>query len=128
MLSDSFGLPKGAPDKDNALAFLKVAGSLEGQDVFNPLKGSIAARLDSDLSKYNVYSKSAAADWKSNKIVGSLWHGAAAPEAFTSKFADLLTAFASSKDVDSITAAADELAASTSPAAMMGTPAATAAK
>jgi len=122
MLSDSFGLPKGAPDRDNALAFLKVAGSLEGQDAFNPLKGSIAARLDSDLSKYNVYSKSAAADWKANKIVGSLWHGAAAPEAFTSKFADLLTAFATSKDVDSITAAADELATSTSPA-MAATPA-----
>jgi glucose/mannose transport system substrate-binding protein len=113
MLSDSFGLPKGAPNRDNALLWLALLGSKEGQDAFNPLKGSIAARLDSDLSLYNDYSKSAAADWKSNKIVGSLIHGAAAPEGFTSKFVDLLTAFADSKDVDAITAAADELATST---------------
>jgi glucose/mannose transport system substrate-binding protein len=123
MLSDSFGLPKGAPDRDNALLWLGVLGSKEGQDAFNPLKGSIAARLDSDLSLYNVYSKAAAADWKSNKVVGSLWHGAAAPEGFTSKFADLLQAFADSKDVDAIAAASDELAASTSAApAMAATP------
>jgi len=115
MLSDSFGLPKGAPDRDNTMAWLKLLGSKEGQDAFNPLKGSIAARLDSDLSLYNDYSKSAAADWKSNKIVGSLWHGAAAPEGFTSKFADLLQAFAESKDVDAIASASAELAASTSP-------------
>jgi len=113
MLSDSFGLPKGAPNKDNALAWLKLLGSKAGQDAFNPLKGSIAARLDSDLKLYSVYSQAAAADWKSNKIVGSLTHGAIAPESFTSKSPDLLTAFAESKDVDATTAAFQELADST---------------
>lgn len=118
MLSDAFGLPKGAPNRDNTLAWLKVLGSKEGQDAFNPLKGSIAARLDSDLSLYNEYSQSAAADWKSNKIVGSLTHGAVAPEAFMSKFSDILSAFADSKDVDGTVAALDELAATTSPEAL----------
>jgi glucose/mannose transport system substrate-binding protein len=70
MLSDSFGLPKGAKNPDATIAWLKLLGSKEGQDIFNPLKGSIAARLDSDLTKYNVYSQSAAADWQSNAIVG----------------------------------------------------------
>lgn len=138
MLSDSFGLPKGAPDRDNAIAWLKVLGSKEGQDVFNPLKGSIAARTDSDPKLYSVYSQSAQADWLKNKVVGSLWHGAAAPAAFTSKFADLLQAFGDSKDVDAITAASAELATSTSASApsasatmaatMTATMAATAAK
>jgi len=32
MLSDSFGLPKGAPNRDAAVAWLTVAGSQEGQD------------------------------------------------------------------------------------------------
>ncbi|MBX3080487.1 MAG: extracellular solute-binding protein [Anaerolineae bacterium] len=116
MLSDSFGLPKGAPDRDNALAWLKLLGSKEGQDAFNPLKGSIAARLDSDLSLYSVYSQSAAADWKSNVIVGSLTHGAIAPESFTGKSPDLLVAFAQSGDVDATTAAFQELADSTTAA------------
>ena len=80
MLSDSFGLPKGAKHREAALKWLKLLGSKEGQDIFNPLKGSIAARLDSDLGKYNTYLQAAAKDWKSNKIVGSLAHGAVAPE------------------------------------------------
>jgi len=131
MLSDSFGLPKGAPDRDNTLAWLRMLGSVEGQDVFNPLKGSIAARLDSNMTLYNSYSQSAAADWTSNKtkIVGSLWHGAIAPEAFTSKFADLLQAFGDSRDVDAIAAASQELATTTSPVAIgSATMAATASK
>jgi len=45
-LADSFGLPKNTVDRDNAIAWLKICGSLAGQDAFNPLKGSIPARLD----------------------------------------------------------------------------------
>ncbi|KAB2864198.1 MAG: carbohydrate ABC transporter substrate-binding protein, partial [Anaerolineae bacterium] len=41
MLSDSFGLPVGAPNRDAAVAWLALLGSKEGQDAFNPLKGSI---------------------------------------------------------------------------------------
>ena len=84
MLADSFGLPVGAPNRDNVIAWLRLLGSVEGQDVFNPLKGSIAARTDSDLSKYNAYLQSAAEDWQTNEIVGSLAHGAVAPETFSS--------------------------------------------
>ena len=74
-LSDSFTLPVGAPDRNAALAWLKVCGSLEGQDAFNPKKGSIAVRTDSDLTKYDDYLKSAAADWKKDRLVGSTVHG-----------------------------------------------------
>jgi glucose/mannose transport system substrate-binding protein len=54
MLSDSFGLPLGAPNRDAAVAWLTVCGSKEGQDAFNPLKGSIPARTDGDRSLYDV--------------------------------------------------------------------------
>jgi glucose/mannose transport system substrate-binding protein len=81
MLSDSFGLPKGAKNRQNTINWLKLVGSKEGQDTFNPLKGSIAARLDSDPAKYNAYGQSAMKDWQSNRIVGSLVHGAVAPRA-----------------------------------------------
>lgn len=98
MLSDSFGLPVGAPDRDNAIAWLQLLGSKEGQDIFNPLKGSIAARLDSDLSLYNVYSQSAAADWQSATIVGSLAHGAVANEAFSGEFPTVMELFLGSRN------------------------------
>lgn len=88
-LSDSFGLPADAPNRDATLAWLSVLGSVEGQNAFNPLKGSIPANVNAvsaapDL--YNAYLQSAAADWSENALVGSLAHGAAANERFMGDF------------------------------------------
>jgi len=110
MLSDSFGLPKGVKHRDAALKWLKLLGSREGQDVFNPLKGSLAARLDSDLSLYNAYLKSAASDWKSNKVVGSLAHGAVAPESFGSQFGTVMEIYLASKNATAAANAAQAIA------------------
>jgi len=110
MLSDSFGLPKGAKHRDAALKWLKVLGSKDGQDAFNPLKGSIAARLDSDLTKYNAYLQSAAKDWKSNKVVGSLAHGAVAPESFSSQFGTVMEIYLNGKNPKAAASAARAIA------------------
>lgn len=110
MLSDSFGLPVGAPHRDNAIAWLRLLGSKEGQDIFNPLKGSIAARIDSDLSLYNEYLQSAAEDWQTNEIVGSLAHGAVAPETFSSEFPTVMEQFLASRNAQAASAAAQALA------------------
>ena len=110
MLADAFGLPVGAPNRDNVIAWLRLLGSVEGQDVFNPLKGSIAARTDSDLSLYNEYLQSAASDWQSNEIVGSLAHGAVAPETFSSEFATVMEQFLASRNAQATSAAAQALA------------------
>jgi glucose/mannose transport system substrate-binding protein len=88
-LSDSFGLPVGASNTDAALAWLAVLGSVEGQNAFNQLKGSIPARNDAvsaDPDGYNAYLLSAADDWDSNVLVGSLVHGTAANERFMGDF------------------------------------------
>ena len=74
-LSDSFTLPKGAPNRAAGLAWLKVCGSLAGQDAFNPLKGSIAVRTDSDATKYDSYLQAAMKSWKVDRLVGSTVHG-----------------------------------------------------
>jgi glucose/mannose transport system substrate-binding protein len=97
-LADSFGFPKGSPNPAAALAWLAVCGSKEGQDAFNPLKGSISARTDTDLSKYNVYSRSAAADFGKNRIVGSQAHGVVANEGFMNDFFTVMEMFLSSRD------------------------------
>jgi glucose/mannose transport system substrate-binding protein len=99
MLSDSFGLPKGAPDRDNAIAWLTVCGSKEGQDAFNPLKGSIPARTDGDRSLYDAYLQSAMDDFASNEIAPSLAHGAAASEGWVTAFNDAMTLFVADLDV-----------------------------
>jgi glucose/mannose transport system substrate-binding protein len=74
-LSDSFTLPVGAPNREAGLAWLKVCGSLAGQDAFNPKKGSIAVRTDSDPSKYDEYLQAAMKSWKVDTLVGSTVHG-----------------------------------------------------
>ena len=101
MLSDSFGLPKGAPNRDNAIEWLEVCGSKEGQDAFNPLKGSIPARTDADRSLYDVYLKSAMDDFASNEIAPSLAHGAAASEGWVTSVNDVMSLFVTDLDVGS---------------------------
>lgn len=109
-LSDSFCLPKGAPERDNVIAWLKLLGSREGSDAFNPLKGSISPRTDSDLGKYNAYGKSAAEDFRTNKIGRSLAHGTAANEAFLNDFASVMEMFMKSKNADAVVKAAQQIA------------------
>jgi glucose/mannose transport system substrate-binding protein len=111
LLSDSFGLPKGAPNRENTIAFLKLLGSKEGSDTFNPLKGSISPRLDSDLSEYNRYSQSAARDFlASDTLVGSLAHGAVANEGFMNDFAQVMEIFLNSRDPERAATAAQAIA------------------
>lgn len=113
MLSDSFGLPVGAPNRDATLAWLGLLGSAEGQDIFNPLKGSIPAHLDGDVTNpdlYNGYLQSAAADWATDMVVGSMAHGAIAPELFMSNFATVMEIYLSSRDATAASNAAAAVA------------------
>jgi glucose/mannose transport system substrate-binding protein len=113
LLADSFGLPVGAPNRDAAIAWLELSGSQVGQDIFNPLKGSISPRLDSDLSLYNAYGQSAAADWQTDAQAGSLAHGAVANEEFMSEFATVMETFLSGRDSAAAAGLAQELAGRT---------------
>jgi len=83
-LADSFTLPKNAPHKTYAEAWLKECASKEGQDLFNPKKGSVPARLDSDKAKYTDYLTWALGEWQNSStvVVGSLVHGVVANNAW----------------------------------------------
>lgn len=92
-LSDTFGLPVGAPNETAAIAWLRLLGSLEGQNTFNPLKGSIPARIDAvtqapDL--YNPYLQYTAEAWANDHLVGSMMHGVVANERFMGDFNQVL--------------------------------------
>ena len=95
------------------MAWLRLIGSQEGQDAFNPLKGSISPRLDSDPSIYNAYSRWAYGDYTEDRQVGSLVHGAVANETFMSEFANVLEGYLSSGDAAQAAASAQELATRT---------------
>lgn len=99
-LSDSFVLPTGAPHRDAAIAWLTVAGSKEGQDAFNPVKGSIPARNDADRSLYGEYLLSAMDDWASDTIAGSLTHGVVAKDSWKSEIDTALGLFLADKNAE----------------------------
>ncbi len=98
-LSDSFVLAKNAPHRDAAIAWLKLCGSKEGQDAFNPVKGSIPARSDGDKSLYDVYLQSAMDDWSTNVVVGSLAHGVVANDTWKNDINTALGLFMGTLDV-----------------------------
>jgi glucose/mannose transport system substrate-binding protein len=105
MLSDSFGLPKNVKNREAAVNFLRMVGSKDGQDAFNPPKGSIPARTDADPSKYSEYQKWAMDEWKKDKIIPSIVHGSAAGLAFMTDYMNAINVFATKKDTDQTAAA-----------------------
>jgi glucose/mannose transport system substrate-binding protein len=101
-LSDTFGLPNDAPNPDAVNCWLKLAGSKAGQEAFNPLKGSICARTDCDASLFDTYLQSAMNDWKTDTIVPSLAHGAAASQGWLQNASDAVTVFIVDGDVGAL--------------------------
>ncbi len=101
-LSDSFALPVNAHNREGAIAWLRVAGSREGQDAFNPIKGSIPARMDGDRSLYDDYLLSAMDDWESDELAGSLAHGTVASDAFKAEIDTALGLFLADRDGDTL--------------------------
>ncbi|KRE48452.1 ABC transporter substrate-binding protein [Paenibacillus sp. Soil724D2] len=100
VVTDTFALPKDSKDQATAKEFLKVLGSVEGQDVFNPLKGSIPARVDADASKYDIYGKTTIEDFKKSKLTPSMAHGSAAPEGFTTQANQAINIFVTQGNVE----------------------------
>ncbi|WP_041330292.1 ABC transporter substrate-binding protein [Roseiflexus castenholzii] len=109
-LSDSFGLAKGAPNPEQAKAWLALCGSREGQDAFNPKKGSIPARTDANVSLYDEYLQYSIKAFGSEKLAPSVVHGAAAPEAYMTEYGNALNVFASDLDVDAVVEALQDAA------------------
>ncbi len=98
---DCFQHPKGVKHPQNSKKWLAVVGSKDGQDAFNPLKGSISVRTDSDMTKYGPYQGAAISDFKAAKYMyPSVTHGSGAPEAFATKLNDIMSAFVDNKDVN----------------------------
>jgi len=114
-LSDSFVLAVGAPDPEGATAWLKIAGSKEGQEAFNPVKGSICARTDCDPTLFGEYLQSAMDDWASNTVVGSLTHGVVANDSWKTEIDTSLGLFIADQNVETFQSALVAACASSGP-------------
>jgi glucose/mannose transport system substrate-binding protein len=104
-LSDTFGLPRRAKDVEQAKNWLRLIGTPEAQDAFNPLKGSVPVNVRAGTGDYDAYLRSAIQDWKTQRVVPSLAHGAAASEGWVAAITDVMTAFVRRQDVASAQAA-----------------------
>ncbi|MDQ5824997.1 MAG: ABC transporter substrate-binding protein [Chloroflexota bacterium] len=94
VISDTFGVPKGAKNAQNVKNFLDLLASKTGQVVFNLRKGSIPARTDVDTSQFDVYMQDATEDFSSaTALVGSAPHGSATKEAFNSALTTAINNF-----------------------------------
>ena len=100
IVCDTFGLPKGAPDRANAVAWLQVCGSEAGQAAFNPKKGSIPARTDVPASIFDPIAQQFIAEFKTDSLVPSSAHGSATPESFSSGVNDEMGQFVQVRDVN----------------------------
>ncbi len=100
IVCDTFGLPKNAPDRANAINWIKVCGSEAGQAAFNPKKGSIPARTDVPASIFDSIAQRFIGEFKTAALTPSIAHGSAAPEAFASGVNDEMGQFVQKKDVN----------------------------
>ena len=111
LVVDSFTLPVGAPHADNAKNWLKVLGSKEAQEAFNPLKGSIPSRTDVNRDIFSAYHQWSMDSFAKDALVPSCAHGQASSPAFKQAFYDASVAFVTDKDVDAYIAALSDAAA-----------------
>lgn len=99
VVTDTFGLPKGAKHREAALDWLATLASAKGQDAFNPKKGSIPARIDADRSRYDAYSQGAMADFAKVALVPSEANGPATAPALLVPITDAIATFVNDKNV-----------------------------
>ena len=117
LVVDAFQHPAGVAHPINSDRWLEVVASKEGQDAFNPLKGSISARTDSNLALYGPYHDWTFDDFESvTYMFPSVVHGSGAPQSFSSELASVINAFCTGAADISATAIAIALLASSNAA------------
>jgi len=107
LVVDAFQHPANVAHPKNSDRWLEVVASKEGQDAFNPLKGSISARTDSNLALYGPYHDWTFADFASvTYMFPSVVHGSGAPQSFSSELSSVINAFCTGAATKTATATA----------------------
>jgi len=104
IVADGFVLANGAPNEEATVEWLRTMGSIEAQEAFNPLKGSICARTDCDREAFGEYHNWSMDSFSADALVPTVVHGSAAPADFQQALNDAVTLFVVDGDVDSFAA------------------------
>ncbi|MBN2353280.1 MAG: carbohydrate ABC transporter substrate-binding protein [Spirochaetales bacterium] len=96
---DGFALPRAGKNETAAREWLRLCSSRREQDDFNRARGAISARLDSDLSEFDEHSRSAAVDYRKDRLVGSLAHGMTADADFMNDVKPVIESFLAARDI-----------------------------
>jgi glucose/mannose transport system substrate-binding protein len=105
IVADGFVLANGAPNEVGTKNWLRVMGSKEAQEAFNPLKGSICARTDCDRAKFGPYHNWSMDSFAGDALVPTVVHGSAAPADFQQALNDAVTVFVVDKNVEAMSSA-----------------------
>jgi glucose/mannose transport system substrate-binding protein len=112
IVADGFPVANGAPNELASRNWLRVLGSKEAQEAFNPLKGSICARTDCDRAKFGPYHNWSMDSFAADSLVPTVVHGSAAPADFQQALNDAVTLFVVDRDVDAFASALAQAAQS----------------
>jgi glucose/mannose transport system substrate-binding protein len=107
LVSDGFAITKEAPNPENAAEFVKIMTRKDAQEAFNQNKGSICARTDCDYSSFSFppYFEQSASDFATGRVLPSMAHGSAIHPAWQQQVSNIMTQFASDRDVAAAQAA-----------------------
>jgi glucose/mannose transport system substrate-binding protein len=105
VINDSYIMPRNTPDPEEATNWLKIVGSVEGQEAYSLLKTALPARLDADPSLYDLYFQSAMAAYAADELTPSMRHGMAAPSSFIQASDGILQTFVGNRGVESAASA-----------------------
>jgi glucose/mannose transport system substrate-binding protein len=96
--TDTFGLTVGSQNPRDTSNLLQLFGSRDGQDVFNPIKGSISARRDSDImnDKYDAMAKQTFYDFTNSTKVPAT--SILAPQSYLDAIGRALAEFATARE------------------------------
>jgi glucose/mannose transport system substrate-binding protein len=96
--TDTFGLTEGSQNVRDTKSLLELFGSREGQDVFNPIKGSISARRDSDIAngKYDEMAQQTFYDFNNSEQVPAT--SILAPQVYLDAIGRALAEFATARE------------------------------
>ena len=99
VVTDTFGMPKNIKDPGQTIAWLQTLGSVKAQEAFNPIKGSVCARLDCSPSVFDAYSQSSMQDFAKAQLVPSEANGPASIPAFLTPITDAIAQFVNDQNV-----------------------------
>lgn len=99
--ADTFPLPHGAPNPNNARDWISMCTTPEAQKAFNLAKGSVSIVDDVPADVYpDPYRKRSANDLRTLRAVCTGFHGGMVTPAFGSELMDILTRFLVDQDID----------------------------